>query len=284
MIDHYYIIIKNYYYHHDCNKFHIEKIFSKETLLKIINEEILEQIEHHSFTSFLDKHLPKILTNDTEYLQKYFFAINFDEVKMLSNLNDYKTSEIRINKDYFEKYNEDVFNYCKKIINGDIISANEYWESMTLERTYLGNGEFHFSENTGRGELIENYAGWRENIYFEYLKTPEKYLEENNFREIFSIKDIRLTNIEELNKILNVSILELNENSNDTILKGNFYCYFDSISQKKLFIHKESLKYLLKHNNVKIKIDIKFDKDFTVEYHITSLTREIKSTDKEFNE
>ncbi|OBQ52884.1 hypothetical protein JJL45_09115 [Tamlana sp. s12] len=275
MKENYYIIIKNNYYQHDCDKFHIEKIFSKETILKVINEEILEQIDNNSFTSSFDKYLPKILTNDIEFLQKYLFAINFEELKMLSNVDNFKNNEIRINKSYFYNYNEDVYKYCTKIINGEIISANEYWSSMQLDRTYLGNGEFNFSQNTGRGELIENYSGWRENIYFEYFKTPKKYLKEYSGQEIFRTKDIRITNIEELNEILNVSILDLNDNSKNLILKDNFYCYFDPISQKKLFLPKESLKYLLKYDDVKVKINIKFDENFTIEYHVYSLSRKI---------
>src|SRR5690606_28081186 len=126
----------------------------KEQILEIIKE--IMKLESDGF---MYKYHDYIVTNDKDLLMKYIFVLNLSDFIMLCGTGDFQYEQIRINPQFFRKFNREVLYYFSKIKDEEIISANQEWSCTTIEHTYLGNGKFHTSENKLRGELIEEYEG-----------------------------------------------------------------------------------------------------------------------------
>lgn len=270
--DLFHIIIKNRFHYQNCNNFHIEKIFTKREVRKTV-EKIIEEIANDGFT---DNYHPFIITNDNELLSQYIFALNLSDFKILCGSNDLKQNEIRINPRKFRKFDLEVLYYFSKIKNGDIISANQYWSCTTLEKVYLSNGDFDYYENTGKGELIEEYEGWQMNKEFEHFKTPLPYQKENNKNKVFKIENLESASIEELNELLNVNILDLpfyEKEKKHWIPVGN-QClkYFDRESKRNLYLSYSILERLNTKQTPRLEINTTLDKEFFITHYITGLS------------
>ena len=135
----FYIVIQNRYYKlaNKEDNYHLEKVFTKEEMLEIIEEcNVRNDFNVRYFI---------VITNDETFLNKYLFTINLDEFKMLCGVENYIEKNIRINSDYFFKFDEEVFTYFKKILNDEIISATMLWTCETYFPEY--------------GDVIENFEG-----------------------------------------------------------------------------------------------------------------------------
>ncbi|WP_037320417.1 hypothetical protein [Salegentibacter sp. Hel_I_6] len=272
--DIFYIVIKNRFYYHNCNCYHIEKIFSKKDVLGIV-ENIIKQMANDDFE---DKYHPFIVTNDNEFLLQYIFALNLSDFKILCGSKEFDENEIRINHRNFKKFDEEVLYYFSKIKNGEIISANQCWSFSTLERVDFGNGDFEYWENTGKGEFIQEYEGWQMNKEFEYFKTPLPYQKEDNKNKVFNFKNLETASIEELNELLNVNILELTffeKEKKHWIPVGN-QClkYFDRESKRNLYLSQSILERLKTEQTLKLAIETTLDKEFFITHLITGLIDE----------
>ncbi|WP_348702920.1 hypothetical protein [Tenacibaculum sp. 190524A02b] len=235
-------------------------------------DEILEQME---YDDFIDHYNSYIITNDRELLMKYIFAINVSDFKLLCGSNDFKIEDTRISKYYLRNFDNEVLFYFQKVKNKEIISANEDWSCTTIERTYLGNGEFHFSVNEGYGEMIEEYEGWVMNKNFEYFKTPTYYSNLENQNQPFRLKNIKTAKIEKINELLNIDIMKIGKNNTFWEKRdGALLRYFDKISNKRLYLTQHVLDELNKDNSSILRIETTIDRDEIISYYVNGIFNE----------
>ncbi|WP_158977273.1 hypothetical protein [Cellulophaga sp. L1A9] len=265
----FYIIIKNRYYIHDYNNYHIERIFSKNDVLKAIDE-ILEQM---GYDDFIDHYNSYIITNDRELLMKYIFTLTVSDFELLCGSNDYKIEETRISKYYLRSFNEEVLFYFRKVKNKEIVSANEETVCTSFER--FGNGEFHTLTGTGYGDVASYYEGWVMNKNFEYFKTPAHYSNLENSNTIFCLKNIKKANLEEINELLNFDILKGCQNINLWEQRdGGLLRYFDKNSNKRLYIAQHILDALIIDINAVLRIETTIDRDQIIAYYVNGIFNE----------
>ena len=250
----FYIVIQNRYYKLENNEdnYHLEKVFTKE--------EMLEIIEDHNVRNDFNVRYFIVITNDETFLNKYLFTINLDEFKMLCGAENYNEKNIRINSDYFFKFDEEVFTYFKKILNDEIISATMLWTCETYFPEY--------------GDVIENFEGWIENKQFSYFKTPGRYRKTMNDDRVFSFKDYKMGNLELFKKLVNINILEIETDKHPSInweWRNGLLRYYDKISSTRLYISDELLKALKDDNDINFKIQTKLDKNHYLEYYVIEI-------------
>jgi hypothetical protein len=162
----FYILVEDRFYRHILedgytSDYHLEKIFDKEQILKILDEGLREY--------------NIIVTNDENLLSKYLKAISEDEFQMLceynnpdfrierynfrlNNLEDFELGENKVNvrinpkSEYFGTFSSEAFGYFLKIKRGELVSASmnftthSWWDdvrSINIE--------------------YEDYNGWIEN-------------------------------------------------------------------------------------------------------------------------
>jgi hypothetical protein len=242
----FYIIIQNRYYRHNYgdNDFHIEKIFSRGTSGQ---DEI-------------------IITNDSKLLSKYLVVINEDELKKLCKLDTFVSKNIRINSEYFSKYDKNVYEYFTKIKDNKIISANMDFRRETV---------YPYDHDPNAGVDRESYRGWIENRQFNYFQTPERYKKNGNDSEIFEIENVSIGNLTIIKNLFNVNLLEIGNNSSkpdfNWELRNNKLRYFDKTSSKRLYINKETLEYIQQNNDSVFTVETKLDCNHYIEYHITGI-------------
>ncbi len=192
---------------------------------------------------------------------------------------EYDSNNIRINSSFFHGFSQNIYQYFLKILNGDIVSASEYYTDEYFEFYDNVNGFTH--------ELADsNYEGWRENIDFIHFITPKRY-RVNNEESIFSNKDYTIGNIGIFNKLLNTNILEIGTdlapNINWEWCNGRLR-YFDTISKKRLYITEELLQILRKDNNINFQLKTTLDKNFYIEYFVTGLDYPLPQKDKNYED
>ncbi len=230
--------------------YHIERVDSREDIQKIIND---------SYWSISDKSL-LILTDDNFFLYLYIFCINFEELKLLCEI-DYFKDEIRINPNYYENLPKEVFDYSIEIYNNiNIISACDFYSMYKLDRD--DNYCFY------------NYEGWFVNRNFNYFKTPLRYRKTCDNDGIFQIPYLEKANLIQLNKIFNIDILKLDHDSDvKWEIKGEFLKYYDRVSCKRFFIKQDLLDILKEKNYLDLIIKTNLDKNFYIEYYAVDIER-----------
>lgn len=252
--DLFYIVIENRPYRHEHNDddFHLEKVFTKAEMLKII--------EDYDKRNAFDIRYFIIVTNDKTFLNKYLFTINLDEFKMLCRRKDYDGKNIRINSEFFYEFDEEVYTYLEKILNDEIISATMLWVCET-----------YFPEH---GDVIDNFEQWIENKEFSYFKTPARYIKSMKNDGVFTFKDHKTGNLELFKKLLNINILEIGTDINPMInweWRNGLLRYYDKISCTRLYISDELLKALENDNEINFKIQTRLDKNHYLEYYVIGI-------------
>lgn len=253
--DLYYIVLINRYYRHECNgnDFHLEKIFSKDKILEIIEAET----PNSKISDFL------IITNDDQLLSKFIFCINESELLMLCRFESFSKSEIRINKYHFTFYDKIVYEKYIKIKNNDILSANMLWSSDTI---------FPY-DDPSIGIYSEYFVCWVENKTFIYFETPVRY-RRNNENEVFSYADIKKAGLKTFERLLNINILEIGNEFNQSInweYKNDYLKYYDKVSCRRLYITKELLDKLKVDNEIEFVVETKLDKNYYIEYYVKGI-------------
>jgi hypothetical protein len=256
--DSYYIVLTNRHYRHefDNDDFHLEKVFSKDKVLEIIESET----PNSNICDLL------IITNDNQFLSKFIFCINDDEFKMLSRFKDFNERKIRINKSHFSSFNEIVFSSYIKIKNHDIVSANMSWSHNT---TYP-------YDDPSIGIDSKDFDGWVENKEFNYFETPVRY-RKNNENKVFSFTDIKKASLKMLESLLNINILEIGNELNQSVnweFRNDYLRYYDKVSCKRFYITKELLDKLKADNEIEFVIETKLDKNHYIEYYVTGIYTE----------
>jgi hypothetical protein len=263
----YYIIIQNnpYAYGEENDTYHLEKIFSREQILEIIEE------NKKDGDNFNLRHF-SIVTNDPIFLNRYIFTINFDELKLLCNIPEYESSNIRLNSSFFYGFPKTMYSYFLKIYDGEIISANQYW-TFIKDDPYL-----QFSDG------FLQYQGWVENIKFIYFKTHKRYSKEHT-TAIFHNENYKQGNIEVFKKLLNINILDIGKNSNSDVnwewFKGKLR-YYDKISSRRLYITEQFLQILRNDNTINFLITTTLDENFYIEYTVTGIDYPLPLENVEF--
>ncbi|PVX46170.1 hypothetical protein C8C85_1996 [Flavobacterium sp. 103] len=274
----YYIVIHNQYSPRGTkDQYHLEKVFTRNQILEIIDKE--------SGYNFKSGYIT-IVTNDESFLDKYLFTINLDEFKLLcwkynndkSKMPEYDSNNIRINCDFFHGFSQYIYQYFLKILNDDIISASQYYTEISYEAVDFSGFEYVNTE--------KHYEGWRENIDFIHFITPERY-RKNNDESIFHNNDYTEGNIETFKKLLNVNILEIGTdlapNINWEWCNGRLR-YFDKISNKRLYITEELLQFLRNDNTINFLLKTTLDKNFYIEYYVTGLDYPLPQKDNKYKD
>ena len=257
--DKFYILIEDRYYRHehDTDDFHIEKVFSKE--------DVLEFIQNCTRSSRFDQ-TQVFVTNDKNLLSTHLVTINEDEFKMLCRLDNYDKKNIRINSAYFNLYNEQVYEYYKKIKADEIISASMDFRSETF---------YPYDHDPTIGISSKSLNGWVENKEFSFFKTPHRYLNEEQSNKQFYLDDIKKANLETLKRLININILEIGKDDNDPSinweLRKGMLRYYDKISCKRLYISQEHLNALSKNNDLVFTIDTQLDTNHYIEFYVTGI-------------
>lgn len=256
--DKYYVVIHNRKYRHeyDTNDYHIEKIFSRDKILEIINSEV---DDYYSTDDF------RILTNDYTLLNRYLFTINKDELMMLCNIPNYVKNNIRINKDYYDNLRALEYSFIEKILNDEIISATMIWRNEI------------FSPYEYVTRITEKYFDqWEENKEFEYLKTPIRYRTTPSEDSVFKFKNYKIGNIDIFQKIVNINILEIGTDEQPNInweWRNGQLRYYDKISSTRLYIHENLLNHLKNDKSLNFHIETKLDKNLYIEYYVTGIVK-----------
>lgn len=276
----YYIVIYNNRYQNqgERDQYHLEKVFNRNQILEIIDKEDGYNFKAGFFT---------IVTNDENFLDKYIFTINLDEFILLCwKYNDDKSkmprcdsNNIRINCNFFDGFSQNIYQYFLKILNGDIISASEYYTDVYYE-FYDDINAFTYKDSDS------HYEGWRENINFIHFLTPKRY-KVNNEESIFHNPDYTQGNIGIFKKLLNINILEIGTdlapNINWEWCNGRLR-YFDKISNKRLYITEELLQFLRNDNNINFQIKTTLNKNFYIEYFVTGLDYPLPQKDNNYED
>ena len=256
--DIYYIVIQNRSYRQEYgnNDYHLERVFSREEIIKIIDKEVLDNFDHSYFI---------IVTNDKTFLNKYLFTINIDELKIICDINDYNKKNIRINPSFYFDFKYMNFIYFQKILDNEIITASMHWIRKT---------DYPY-EDKSIGVTDVTFNGWIENKEFVYFKTPLRYRNDINEDSVFSFRDYSKGNIETFKKMVNINILEigtdyyspyLNWRYNNGLLK-----YYDKISCTRLYIQENLFQSLKDDNNINFHVETKLDKNLYIEYYVTGI-------------
>lgn len=249
-LDKYYILIQNRRFRHENSNddFHIEKLFSIED----INQIKSEVVNLNDFTNTL------VVTDDEEYLKKYIFTINLDELKMLCGFS-FNKSNIRINAEYFGSYDKLFFKHFAKVFNKEVISTSMSWKKKLF--------------NDESSDYYFDFMGWKENFEFLFYKKPYRYRSSDLDIDVFNIEHYDEVTLVMLNKIFNTNVLEIecNKYPQNTWEKDNsFLKYYDKLSCKKLYILPHLLEEL-RNPGVRLKTETSFSKSQYVEYYAVDL-------------
>ena len=255
--DIYYIVIQNRSYRREYGKddYHLERVFSREEIIKIIDKEVLDNFDHSYFI---------IVTNDKTFLNKYLFTINIDELKMICSNNDYNKKNIRINPSFYFDFNNVNFIYFQKILDNEIITASMQWIRET-DDPY---------EDKSIGITDDTFKGWIENKEFVYFKTPLRYRIDINEDSVFSFRDYSKGNIETFKKMVNINVLEIGTDYSSNLnwsRSNGFLKYYDRISCTRLYIYENLFQSLKEDNNINFHVETKLDKNLYIEYYVTGV-------------
>ena len=255
--ENFYVILRNRSYRHETSTddYYLEKIFFDHEVFNILETETDFDCMYKDFI---------IITNDAKMLSKFILVVNIDELKMLCDMPEFDERNIRINKNYFESYNKDVFEYFMKIKRNEIISACMAWTPLYL---------YPYDDPTIR-LYDKSYIGWVENKEFMYFKTPSRYRKNNSSEEIFYIDDIKRADIQKIKELINVNILDIgiDDNQSDNWeLENGLLRYYDEESCKRLYITQELLNLLRENNGLEFEIITKLDKNHYIEYYVAGI-------------
>lgn len=259
--ENYYIKIENNIYRHEDKKsdYEISKIKDKASFISFIDNKNL---------SFIDKeYLFKIITNDEELLSKYIFCLNLDDLKMISNKEDFDVYKTRIRK-IKNYYPEEVLYFVEKIINNEISSAQMCWTENNLSDEY-----YTIKSKSFLGWVI-NKGNSKYDIPFQFSK--------NEDGSYTSKPKIKIIEFKSLNKIFGINILEL-DNSH-LINRNKLIKIFDKKTRMRLFLPEElqstlRKEYLSKYYNpfngcdskLLLDVEIIMDHNFYIEYYIKGI-------------
>lgn len=135
-----------------------EKTF-EEYSLDELKERFLKVTRNQSVEYF-----SVIITNDQNLLNNSSYAINIDELLKICK-SFYNPNNIRFDIDNFPTAGWEIVRYLIKILNENILSANEKFINEFIElKDYDGFGRDYF-------DSVVTHIGWEENRNFEFFKT-----------------------------------------------------------------------------------------------------------------
>lgn len=247
----FYILIKNrkFLRENQNDDFHIERIFSVNDIINIIEFEVFNFEIGDIY----------VVTNDEKLLAKYFVTINIDDFKMLCKI-DFDHKKLRISERKYHLFNEEIYRYFQKIRNEDIISACMNWKFKAI---------YPYDDQTV-GVNIEIFDCWKENTYFEYFKTPARYKINQEENEIFNLPVVEEVSIIQLEKLINVNILEIGTDEFPNLnweWRNKMLRYYDRKSSKRFYITQNILRFISINPGVLLTIETKFDKNQYIEYY-----------------
>ncbi len=258
-----YVIIEKIPFREEMDEYHIEKIDTKEEILKIIEENIFDKIyidnEYiHDHQFFL------IVTDDYELLSKYIFTINEDELKMLCNCElEYNKSNIRINKQFYPKYYLEIFDFYKQIVDGLLLSANLY--TITKTESWDHFGQTHYAT-----DIV--FAEWISNIFFKYSKRDLVYNTDEEAHKFVRNEYLIEADYQKLSEIFSTDFerdIKLKENLKQ---KDNHYEFGNLKSDKTFHFAIPFHKTILEDRVSKFNIKTVITTEQAVSYQVESIT------------
>ena len=260
----YYIKIENAIYHHedDSDDYGVIKLKNIEEVYAIINDKY--------FSSTDEKHIIKFITNDKILLSKYIFCLNQDDLKMLCGRQDYSELNTRIRKKKYY-YPEVVYYFFENILNHKFSSAVMYWENDDNNEEYYRMTKHHFQGWVIYKEQYSSYSS-----YELYSLMPFNFYKNKNNTDFYCSPIEEKITLKNINDIFTVDVLELGKY--DLINQKQLYKYFDRNSRMRLYISQkvydeikkdyELINNIQNKENFYLKIEIKLDHNFYVEYNI----------------
>lgn len=249
-----------------------EKNF-EEYSLNELKEQFLIKTQNNSVDYF-----SVIITNDAEFLNESSFAINIDEFLKICGF-DYNQQNIRFDINNFNKAGWQVLSYFLKILNENILSANEkYVDDGISIKDYDGYGRDYY-------DSFITYLGWEENRNFEFMKSysilKNKKFDNNGF--------LRLTNEKEETILyffdyLKYEMFDIFSDINRWEKSSKGFKYYHGF---RIYVkNEEDFQSLFDGNKFrKFDIEINIDHSYYIEFFIKPLNYWITKTDyNELNE
>ena len=258
-----YVIIEKIPFREEMDEYHIEKIDTKEEIIKIIEENIFDKIyidnEYiHDHQFFL------IVTDDYELLSKYIFTINEDELKMLCDCElEYDKTNIRINKQFYPEYYLEIFEFYKQINDGLLLSANLY--TMTKTESWDHFGQTHYAT-----EIV--FAEWIRNIFFKYSKRNLVYNSNEKAHKFVRNEYLIEADYKKLSEIFSTdfeSEIKIKENLK---LKDNYYEYRNLKSNQTFLFAVPFHQTILEDRVSKFNIETEITMEQAILYRVESIS------------
>lgn len=240
-------------------------------LEKIYEDDISQYFDNFFFPeSYNESYFSLLITNDRNILDKYKFAINYDEFVMLCGFDSYTKENITIDKKYIKPLNIDCFKYFIKVLVGQLISAT--MDIVSIDPVVDWDGTVYYSE------VDTKFEGWMENKEFVFFKAPFRYKYHCDDKDVFQLENIKKANLKTLENILNINILKIGEGSDSGVnweSKKDFLIYYDKTSSKRLYIKPVFLEHLKLDSNITFNIKTKFTETHYIEYYVTGIENEL---------